>query len=153
MFTSDDLLEIAIRIETNGEQAYRKAAREAADPFLAGQLTALADDELKHRDWFVDLKARLPITPVEPEVADLGRELFQSVFGEKAFALDEADLARLPDLRALLEVSAELERDTIAFYEMLEPFMENEPGRRDLEVVLEEERKHLRLLQERLAGL
>jgi rubrerythrin len=55
-------------------------------------------------------------------------------------------------MRTLLEVSAELERDTIAFYEMLEPFMEDEPGRRDLKSVIEEERKHLRLLQERLEG-
>lgn len=152
MFTTADILEITIRIETNGEQAYREAARKAADPFLAGQLTDLADDEQKHRVWFTDLKDRLATRPVEPQVAEMARELFQSVFGEKAFSLDEVDLARLPDLQALLEVSAELERDTIAFYEMLEPFMEDEQGRRDLGVVIEEERKHLRLLQERLDG-
>jgi rubrerythrin len=150
MFTTEDILEITIRIETNGEQAYREAARKAADPFLAGQLAALADDEQKHRVWFADLKDRLANRPVEPEVAEMARGLFQSVFGEKAFSLDEVDLARLPDLQALLEVSAELERDTIAFYEMLEPFMEDEQGRQDLGVVIEEERKHLRLLQERI---
>jgi rubrerythrin len=149
MFTTDDILEIAVRIETNGEQAYRAAARQAADPFLAGQLAALADDEQKHRLWFADLRGRLAVQPVEPGVAELGRELFQSVFGEKAFSLDEVDLARLPDMQALLTVSMELERDTIAFYEMLEPFMGDERGRQDLATVIEEERKHLRLLQER----
>jgi rubrerythrin len=149
MFTTDDILEIAVRIETNGEQAYRAAARQAADPFLAGQLATLADDEQKHRLWFADLQVRLAVQPVEPGVAELGRELFQSVFGEKAFSLDEVDLARLPDMQALLTVSMELERDTIAFYEMLEPFMGDERGRQDLATVIEEERKHLRLLQER----
>jgi rubrerythrin len=150
MFTTEDVLEIAVRVETNGEQAYREAARQAADPFLAGQLAALADDEQKHRLWFADLKDRLMVQPVEPEVAEMARGLFQSVFGERAFSLDEVDLARLPDMQALLEVSAELERDTIAFYEMLEPFMEDEQGRQDLAVVIEEERKHLRLLLERI---
>ena len=152
MFTTNDILEIAVQIEANGEQAYRKAAREAIDPSLSGQLATLADDEQKHRMWFTDLKSRLTVQPLDPEAATLSRELFSGILGEKAFSLDEADLSRLPDMRALLEVSAELERDTIAFYEMLEPFMEDEVGRRDLELVIEEERKHLHLLQERLEG-
>jgi rubrerythrin len=152
MFTTTDILEIAVQIEANGEQTYRKAAREAADPSLAGQLAALADDEQKHRVWFADLKDKLAVQTLDPEAAALGREMFSSILGEKAFSLDEADLSRLPDMRALLEISAELERDTIAFYEMLEPFMEDEQARQDLKVVIEEERKHLRLLRERLDG-
>jgi rubrerythrin len=55
-------------------------------------------------------------------------------------------------MQALLTVSMELERDTISFYEMLEPFMGDEQGRQDLGVVIEEEKKHLWLLQERLDG-
>lgn len=150
MFTTEDILEIAVRIEANGEQAYREASRAATDPLLAGQLAALADDEQKHRLWFAELKVRLAVKPVDPEVAEMGRELFQSVFGEKAFALDEVDLTRLPDMQALLTVSTELERDTIALYEMLEPFMEDDQGRQDLALVIEEERKHLLLLKERI---
>ena len=150
MFTTDDILEIAERIETNGERTYREASRKTADPFLAKHLAALADDEQKHRLWFAESKGRLSVQPVDPEVAEMGRELLQSVFGEKAFALDEVDLTRLPDMQALLTVSMELERDTIAFYEMLEPFMADEQGRQDLALVIEEERKHLHLLQERI---
>jgi rubrerythrin len=152
MFTTTDILEIALKIEANGEQTYRRAAREADDSSLSEQLAALADDEQKHRVWFADLKDKLAVQTLDPETAALGREMFSSILGEKAFSLDEADLSCLPDMRTLLEVSAELERDTIAFYEMLEPFMEDEPGRRDLKSVIEEERKHLRLLQERLEG-
>lgn len=115
MFTTSDILEIAIQIETNGEQSYRKAAGAGADPSLAAMLAEMADEEHKHRTWFTDLKIRLAIQPVEAAVEEMGRELFQSILGEKAFSLDEVDLARLPDRQALLQISAEWKRTPSPF--------------------------------------
>jgi rubrerythrin len=49
-----------------------------------------------------------------------------------------------------MRVSAEFEQDTVVFYEMLEPFVEDSRSREDLRLIIEEEKGHLRNLQERL---
>ena len=52
MFTFDEILDLAIRIEHNGEAAYRKAQNEVLNPDLAPVLQKLADDEKEHVKWF-----------------------------------------------------------------------------------------------------
>jgi rubrerythrin len=80
----------------------------------------------------------------------MGRELFQNILGEKAFSLDEVDLSQVPDIQAVMRISAEFEQDTVVFYEMLEPFVEEPQSREDLRAIIEEEKRHVRDLQKRL---
>jgi rubrerythrin len=51
-----------------------------------------------------------------------------------------------------MRISAEFEQDTVVFYEMLEPFVEDAQSRDDLRLIIEEEKGHLRNLQERLGN-
>ena len=150
MFTLTDIIEIALQIEKNGESTYRRAQENTSDAPLADMLGLLADEELEHRAGSKRLKAGRRPDPVDPELEAMGRELFQSILGEKAFSLGDADLSRVPDLQDLLRISAEFEQDTVVFYEMLEPFLEDPRTRDDLRVIIEEEKGHLRSLQERL---
>jgi rubrerythrin len=82
----------------------------------------------------------------------MGRELFQNILGEKAFSLDDVDLSRVQDIRAVMRIAAEFEQDTVVFYEMLEPFVEETQSRDDLRLIIEEEKRHRRDLQERLGN-
>jgi rubrerythrin len=52
MFTIADIRHIAIQIEKNGEETYRKAASEATDPDIGQILGKMADDEKRHAQWF-----------------------------------------------------------------------------------------------------
>jgi rubrerythrin len=150
MFTLNDIIEIALQIEKNGENTYRRAQRKASDPSLADLLGRLADEELEHQRWFAEFKSRVGILPVDKNLEALGRELFQNILGEKAFSLDDADISGVPDIQAIMRISAEFEQDTVVFYEMLEPFVEEPRTRDDLRLIIEEEKGHLRKLQERL---
>jgi rubrerythrin len=150
MFTITDIIEIALQIEKNGESTYRRAQRETADASLAELLGLLAAEELEHQHWFEAFKGRVAGQPVNAELEAMGRELFQSILGEKAFSLDEADLSRVADLQAVLRISADFEQDTVVFYEMLEHFIEDLRSRDDLRIIIEEEKGHFRKLQERL---
>jgi rubrerythrin len=150
MFTLTDIVEIALQIEKNGESTYRRAQRETSDPSLAELLGLLADEELAHQQWFEAFKGRVATQPVDAELEDVGRELFQNILGEKAFSLDDVDFSRIPDLQALLRISSEFEQDTIVFYEMLEPFVEDTRSQDDLRLIIEEEKEHFRNLQQRL---
>ena len=152
MFTLADIIEIALQIEKNGESTYRRAQQKASDPALADLLGLLADEELEHQRWFAELKSRVGIKPVDKNLETLGRELFQNILGEKAFSLDDVDFSGVPDIQAVMRISAEFEQDTVVFYEMLEPFVEEPRTRDDLRLIIEEEKGHLRKLQERLGN-
>ena len=150
MFTLSDIIEIALQIEKNGESTYRRAQRKTSDPSLADLLGLLADEELEHQRWFAEFKSRVGNKPVDQNLEAMGRELFQNILGEKAFSLDEVDLSQVPDIQAVMRISAEFEQDTVVFYEMLEPFVEEPRSREDLRAIIEEEKRHVRDLQKRL---
>jgi len=150
MFTLTDIIEIAVQIEKNGESTYRRAQRKTSDPSLADLLGLLADEELEHQRWFAELKGRVGTKAVDKNLEAMGRELFQNILGEKAFSLDEVDLSQVSDIQTIMRVSAEFEQDTVVFYEMLEPFVEDAQSRDDLRLIIEEEKRHLRKLQDRL---
>ena len=150
MFTLTDIIEIAVQIEKNRESTYRRAQRKTFDPSLADLLGLLADEELEHQRWFAEFQSRVGTRPVDQNLEAMGRELFQNILGEKAFSLDDQDLSKAPDIQAVMRISAEFEQDTVVFYEMLEPFVEDSRSRDDLRLIIEEEKGHLRNLQERL---
>jgi rubrerythrin len=152
MFTLTDIIEIAVQIEKNGESTYRRAQRKTSDPSLADLLGLLADEELEHQRWFAELKGRVGTQPVDKNLEAVGRELFQNILGEKAFSLDDVDLSQVPDTQTVMRVSAEFEQDTVVFYEMLEPFVEDSRSREDLRLIIAEEKGHLHKLQERLGN-
>jgi rubrerythrin len=150
MFTLTDIIEIALQIEKNGESTYRRAQRKTSDPSLAELLGLMADEELEHQRWFTELKSRVGTKPADKNLEAMGRELFQNILGEKAFSLDDVDFSLVPDIQAVMRISAEFEQDTIVFYEMLEPFVEDSRSREDLRLIIAEEKGHFRNLQERL---
>ena len=152
MFTLTDIIEIALQIEKNGESTYRQVQRKTSDPSLGDLFGLLADEELEHQRWFADFKSRVGTQPVDKNLEAMGRELFQNILGEKAFSLDDVDLSQVPDIQAVMRISAEFEQDTVVFYEMLEPFVEDAQSRDDLRLIIEEEKGHRRNLQERLGN-
>ncbi len=153
MFSITEIIELAVQIEKNGEKSYRRAQQAASDDALKAMLGLLAEEEGDHQQWFRDLKNRIISKAVDPDLEEMARGLFQGILGEKAFALDELNPADLSDLTALLQISAEFEKDTVLFYEMLEPFIEEAESRDHLKAIIEEEKGHIRRLQERIKNL
>jgi len=153
MFSITEIIDLAVQIEKNGERSYRRAQQETSDDALKAMLGLLAEEERDHQQWFRDLKTRIISKAVDPDLEEMARGLFQGILGEKAFALDELNPADLSDLTALLQVSAEFEKDTVLFYEMLEPFMEESESKDHLNTIIEEEKGHFDRLQERIKNL
>jgi hypothetical protein len=55
MFSIQDIIDLAIQIEENGEQVYRRASGEISNPSLVWLLQYLADEETEHARWFSEL--------------------------------------------------------------------------------------------------
>lgn len=148
MFTLSEIIDLAIRIEKNGENAYRKAQEEVSNPSLASMLQWLAEEEVEHVKWFTRLKEKAGTLAEDPKLEEMGQAILQGVLGDQAFSIKDADFSKIEDINSLLELSVEFEKDTVLFYEMLSAFIDDEETLSQLDKIIEEEKRHVQLLEE-----
>ena len=148
MFEIKDIIDLAIQIEENGEKVYRHAAEKILNPSLVSLLQWLADEEVKHAKWFSELKLKVRKTTDDPRLAEIGKSILLGALGEEAFSLKDADFSQIDHIKDLLTLSIEFERDTVLFYEMMRPFLEEKESLDYLDAIIEEENSHIRILQE-----
>jgi rubrerythrin len=148
MFSLGEIIDLAIQIEKNGERSYRKAQKEVKSHDLASILKWLADDEKEHEKWFINMKMGIDEKIEDPRLEEMGREILNSVLGEQAFSMDDADFSRIKDIETLFEVSLEFENDTILFYEMIKDFIDDGKILAGIDRIIKEEKKHVKRLEE-----
>ena len=148
MFTLGEIIDLAIRIEKNGESTYRKAQKEVSSSKVSAMLEWLADDEAKHEKWFTELRENVDEKVEDPILEKMGKEILQSVLGDHAFSMNEVDFSSLDNIKGLLEVSLEFEKDTLIFYEMIKGFIEDENVLSGIDKIIEEENSHVKNLEE-----
>lgn len=149
MFTVGEIIDIAIQIEENGESFYRQALKHTFDPTLESLLQWLADEELRHREYFLRMRASMS-TGAEDRLAEqVSGAILQNAVGEHAFSLEEVDFSSIKDEGMLIETALGFERDSIMFYEMIQSFVSDPVILGHADEIIEEERKHTELLRER----
>ena len=151
MFTLNDIINLAIRIEKNGEEAYRKAQEEVSNPSLAAMLKWLAEEEVEHEKWFIRLREKVATVPEDPRLEEMGKTILGGVLGDQSFSIKDADFSKIEDVNSLLELSVEFEKDTILFYEMLSTFIDDKETLSQLDEIIEEEKHHVELIEEFLS--
>ena len=148
MFSIKDIVDIAIQIEENGERIYRDAAKKIKDPSLSSLLQWLADEEGKHLKWFAALKDNVPDTGYHPEQEKIGRALLRNAVGTQNFTLKDVDFSALEQVEDLIKLAIEFEKDTILFYKMLQPLIEDRETLDQLHEIIKEEEKHIQSFKE-----
>ncbi|MDA8139624.1 MAG: ferritin family protein [Desulfobacteraceae bacterium] len=151
MFTVEDIRDIAVQIERNGEAAYQHAAENTNHPEIAKLFRMMATDEHKHIQWFEKMSTLEPPVMVEgqdPQIVQMGRELLQNMMAQQTFSLQSETLAKVTNIFDALRQSVEFEKDTILFYEMLSDFLDDRQTMRQLELIISEERTHIEKLNE-----
>ena len=151
MFSIQEILDLAIRLENNGESVYRHAVEEVSEPELVSLLRWMADEELQHARWFSELKRKFKSHSVELFMAEMSREVFTDFLGEKSFSHQDVDFSKIDRVSDLVAVFIEFEKDTILFYETLKPFIEDNDTLNNLEKIIAEENKHIAQLHQFLA--
>jgi rubrerythrin len=148
MFSAREIIDMAIKIERNGENYYRQATVKVTDPSLQSLLLFLADEEHEHARWFEALKQRIKDSDEDRKLAEISGTMLQSVVGNQRFSLDEADLAELDSTEKLIGIAIEFEKDSILFYEMLQSFIEDSETLRQLNEIIAEENRHIEMLND-----
>jgi rubrerythrin len=147
MFSLEEILDLGIRIENNGEKFYREAQKKVALEELKILLTRLADDEVEHAGFFIKKKEALKSKPEDPELEKLASSILQEILGDQTFSLNEADPADLKTIDDLLNLAVEFEKDTVVFYEMLTALASKDDTLKGLQEIIEEENRHVAMLQ------
>ena len=147
MFSAKEIIDLAIKLEKNGEAVYRHAIAKVANSDLVPLLEWMADEEVKHADWFAELKDKLETENENPFAEEMGRELFNEMLGEKNFSLKDVDFSTIDNSDDLIRVFIEFEKDSIIFYEVLKPFVEDPVARQSLQQIIDEEKRHIEHLE------
>jgi len=153
MFSLKDIIDIAIQIEQNGERVYRSAAEKIKNPSLRSLLQWLADEEVKHMEWFATLKDNIADTGEHPEQEKFGRVLLQDAVGTHSLALEDADFSTMEQVQDLINLAVEFENDTVLFYKMLQPLIEDQKTLEQLHAIIKEEENHVERLKKALSEL
>ena len=151
MFSLRDIVDIAVQIEQNGERIYRSAAKKIEDPLLRSLLHWLADEEAQHAKWFESLIDAMPGNGDFSEQEKMGRALLQNAIGVHSFVLEDADFSNLETVEDLINLVKEFENDTVLFYKMLQPLVEDQKTLEQLHAIIQEEENHARRLNEVLS--
>jgi rubrerythrin len=148
LFSANEILDLAIKLEKNGELVYRGAIEKVSNPELIRLLEWMADEEVKHANWFAELKLELDQKGVNPFMEKMSRELFDDLLGDKNFSLKDVDFSSVSEIDDLIAIFIEFEKDSVRFYQVLEPFIEDPVSLESLKKIVDEENCHIKLLQE-----
>ena len=147
MFSSEEILELAIQIEINAEQVYHDALKKTSNSSLALLLSWLIDEEARHVEWFSALKKTIKKTDSDPKIAEMGQALLRETLGEMSFSLKDANFSGVQETKELLSLTAEFERDKVQFFTMLRSFIDEQETIDSLDKIIDEEKRHVQHLQ------
>ena len=148
MFTAGEILDIALKIEQNGEAVYRQAIQDLVNPDIAKRLTWMADEEARHAEWFMKLQSELRTNKNHIAVNEMNSDVLQNIIGKQSFTLQDIDFPGVDDMRNLINIFIEFEKDGILFYEMLRTFIKDQDVLESLDQIIAEEYQHIETLQE-----
>jgi rubrerythrin len=143
MFTVNDLIDIAVKMEKNGEALYQASLQKARSPQLKSLLQWMAQEEAAHGDWFADKKGKWTADPAQTDLETMLPDVIKEMMGDKALSLDEVNFSQIRSTASMLETFVTFEQDTILFYEFLQTFAQDAAAQEGLKKIIAEEKKHV----------
>jgi rubrerythrin len=143
-YTGQEIIEIAVRIEENGNAFYHAAAEILTDhPETSGLFTDLADKEIQHIGVFQKLAEKLETEDFdldENEASAYINHLADShIFGRPDAGKELAKTVTTP--RQALDIAFKFENDSVAFYTELEKRVKSD-AKKLVKQIIEEEKEH-----------
>lgn len=148
-FNADEVFEMGMDIEKNGESYYRKAAELTDDPEVRAIFERLMRAETEHYRTFRELREKLPAVDTAPLVSDpedqehlyLDALVKSRLFGSEREAEEVA--ARTGGPLEALQGALTFEKDTILFFTEMQQRTREDLGRAEIGMLIAEERAHV----------
>jgi len=148
LFSEREILEIAIRMEKNGENEYQKAAAEVSEQTLVDALEWMATEEREHAGFFSGLLDELDTGQGSAFGQEMDSAFLKDLIGGSSLSLKTVDFKQVGSLAELLTIFIGFEEDSILFYEMITPMIEDDETRARIERIVAEEKGHIKRLKE-----
>ena len=137
-----DILNIAIRIEDDGEKFYRRAAGMAEDDETKEMFRFLADEEKDHQDFFRELEQEI----TDDSKADYPEEYmaYISAYVDNViFPADqpEDEAEKIQTVYEAINYSIRKELESVLFYHEIKPIVVKK-HHDTIDRIIEEEREH-----------
>ena len=152
-FNADDILEIAVKIEKNGAEFYRRASEKVEKEENRLFLLDLADMEDQHEATFLKMQKELKDKEKMSGTFDPYDEnalYLKALADTRVFSKKEEPADHFYDI---LVSAVQTEKDSIVFYLGMKGLVPEEFGKSSVDDILKEEMKHIRLLAGKLASL
>jgi rubrerythrin len=149
-FNADEIFTMAIKIEQNGAAFYRKAAENIADQADKALLLELADMEDGHEKVFAAMQQELTTEQKKTDFFDPENEAANYL---KAMADVQVYFKREPDfssMEGIIKEAISAEKDSIVFYLGMKDLVPESLGKDNIEAIIKEEMKHIKLLSNKL---
>ncbi len=150
-FTIDDVFELAITIERQGQVFYAQAAEATADPVARKLFRALVDAEERHEVEFRTLRTRMRRTNPDEQLQDPDGVLsgfIRSWTAGKVFdGMDPQRFVRNRTTVQLVQEAIKLEEEAIGFYLELKTFLSSMADVAWLARIIHHEETHRESLQ------
>jgi len=108
----------------------------------------MAVEESNHTKWFNDLKQKVETDVKNSIVAEISSDFLNDLIGDQSFSLKEIDFSQVDQTKDLILIFIEFENDSILFYKMLQPLIQDQDTLVHLHSIVAEENRHIEKLQE-----
>ena len=152
-FSANDIFDMAVQMERNGETFYRTAADSINDQDKKNLLNRLADMEVQHEKIFQVLKSELSEKEKETTVFDPQGEAalyLRALVDTKVFFEKEMDVS---SMEKIFKAALEAEKDAIVFYLGIKDSVPQNLGQNRLDAIIKEEMGHVRIISRELLRL
>ena len=153
-FNADEILEMAIRIETNGRSFYLRAAELQSDSKTAGFFNKLAAMEEQHKKTFEIFRDELSSLDKEGQVYDPDGQasMYLAVMADTHGGEGDPQIAKTltgkESLEDILKIALNLEKQSILFYVGLKDLVPQQHGKDKVDAIIDEEKQHVAQLSD-----
>lgn len=135
-FNATEALTIARKLEREGIDFYNEFLEAVDDPKIKEVLLYLLDEEVEHLKLFETMLER-----ENPEWLENDEESILDVVDDDVFALPKAQTF-VNDVDRVIQLGIDIEKRSLAFYLEIAKHTTSEEGKRVLQKIIGEEKKH-----------
>lgn len=149
-----EALGIAVQMEREGMEFYRKASDRSAHPFTKKMLLSLVEDEKRHEQIFREMAKEAGVRPRTLDEMDKEGPLkrIAAIFRETAARLKEEVKPEDDDIK-VINIARDMERKAFDFYSATAGQMDDPVERSAFEKIAAQENDHWRILDDTLLYL
>jgi rubrerythrin len=148
-FNADEIFQMGVLIETNGQKFYEAVAKSASDPPAQKLFLDLSRWESQHIELFKKLKQKLPESAKREDLFDPNQELslYLKATADSHVFIKNRDMPHLAStcktpLEAL-DLAIAFEKDSVVFYTTMKKLVPEHLGKDEIDTLIDEEISHI----------